>query len=272
MSQCGNAADLVASHIGGQSISRDHKGDKDARDPIVPIAGEKQRALAFLVPTNVLSDKSFQFSPALLRRLSKEHGTWAWARQSLRRVGRRPGQRPGPGDPEDRPPHCLSPSVLTRLQNQELQSDPNRGQAPGRRRGLPVADRRDLRRAERPGRRPGARCGKPRPVTCSTIRRNLQREYLRRLSTDRPRLVPGLRRRLPLRDLLPAEAVGSYPADARALAPVHLKEIGEKISKVLRQGRPARRHLPGPLRRPRPEDRQGPQRRDQLQRALIDRG
>ncbi len=67
MNEFGNAADLVSSYVGGQSIARDHKGDKDARDPITPVAGDKQRAsLRFLIE-NVLGDKSFQFSPALLR-------------------------------------------------------------------------------------------------------------------------------------------------------------------------------------------------------------
>ena len=43
------AATLAAQYIGGQSVSRDHKADKDARDPIIPVAGAKQReCLKFL--------------------------------------------------------------------------------------------------------------------------------------------------------------------------------------------------------------------------------
>ena len=36
-------------YVAGQSVSRDHKADKDARDPISPVAGAKQReCLKFL--------------------------------------------------------------------------------------------------------------------------------------------------------------------------------------------------------------------------------
>jgi hypothetical protein len=226
MGQYGNAADLVASQIGGQSISRDHKGDKDAHDPIVPIAGEKQRAsLAFLVE-NLLGDKSFQFSPALLRRLSKEH--WDMG------VGSSGYGMYGESSVNDRVlaiqkialSHCLSGSVLTRVQNQELQSEPNS-------KPLAVAE---VFRSLSDGvfaelNAPVAADGKPHALTCSTIRRNLQREYLRRLST----IVLG-QGRSPYADAFPFIMFGggaSYPADARALARLHLKELGAKITKIL---------------------------------------
>ena len=226
MGQYGNAADLVASHVGGQSISRDHKGDKDARDPIVPIAGEKQRAaLAFLVE-NVLSDRPFQFSPALLRRLSKEH----WDQG----VGASWSSLSGDVPINDRVlaiqkialSHCLGASVLTRLQNQELQSEP--GSKP-----LLMAEvfrsLTDGITAELAA--PASADGKPHPVACSTIRRNLQREYVRRLST----IILG-QARSPYGDAFPFILFGgsaSYPADARALARWHLKEIGDRLARVL---------------------------------------
>ncbi len=68
-------------------------------------------------------------------------------------------------------------------------------------------------------------------LACSTIRRNLQREYLRRLAT----IVLGQGRNN-YGDAFPFalfNGSGGYPADARALARLHLKEIGEKIGKVL---------------------------------------
>jgi hypothetical protein len=226
MGQYGNAADLVASQIGGQSISRDHKGDKDAHDPIVPIAGEKQRAsLAFLVE-NLLGDKSFQFSPALLRKLSKEH--WDMG------VGSSGYGMYGESSVNDRVlaiqkialSHCLSGSVLTRVQNQELQSEPNS-------KPLAIAE---VFRSLSDGvfaelNAPVAADGKPHSLTCSTIRRNLQREYLRKLST----IVLG-QGRSPYADAFPFIMFGggaSYPADARALARLHLKELGAKITKIL---------------------------------------
>ena len=226
MGQYANAADIVASHVGGQSISRDHKGDKDARDPIVPVAGEKQRsALAFLVE-NILGDKSFQFSPALLRRLSKEHwdqgvgSTWSY-------MG-------GDVSVNDRIlaiqkialSHCLAASVLTRLQNQELQSEPN---------SKPLAMAEVFRSltdgifAELDA--PGLADGKPRPVACSTTRRNLQREYLRRLSS----IVLGPNRSA-YADAFPYiifSNSSNYPADSRALARFHLRLVGDKLTRVL---------------------------------------
>ena len=65
----------------------------------------------------------------------------------------------------------------------------------------------------------------------STIRRNLQREHLRRLCT----MVLG-NRRSPYEDLygfLLIGGGGSAPADARSLARLHLKEIGGRLDKVL---------------------------------------
>ena len=226
MGQYGNAADLVASHVGGQSISRDHKGDKDARDPIVPISGEKQRAaMAFLVE-NVLSDRSFQFSPGLLRKLSKEHWdmgvgvTWAGM------TGEAPVNDRVLAIQKIALSHCLSASVLTRLQDQELQSEP--GSKP-----LAMAE---VFRVLTDGvftelGSPPLADGKARPIACSTIRRNLQREYFRRLTT----IVLG-QGRTPYGDAFPFVLFGGsggYPADARALARMHLKEVGEKITKTL---------------------------------------
>ena len=226
MSQYGNAADLVASHVGGQSISRDHKGDKDARDPIVPIAGEKQRAaLAFLVE-NLFGDKSFQFSPALLRRLSKEHWDMGLGTSWAGLAGEMPVNDRVLAIQKIALSHCLRPSVLTRLQNQELQSEP--GSKP-----LAISE---VFRSLTDGifaelNTPPLADGKPHPVACSTIRRNLQREYLRRLST----IVLG-QNRVPYGDLYPFvmfNNAAGYPADARALARFHLKEVGEKSGKVL---------------------------------------
>ena len=87
---------------GGQSVSRDHKADKDAHDPIVPVPGAKQRECLKFLTDQILTDKAFQFSPALLRRLGSER--WmSLGQRSASRAGRRYlGARADPGDPEDR--------------------------------------------------------------------------------------------------------------------------------------------------------------------------
>jgi hypothetical protein len=223
LSQWGNAAYLASSHIGGQYVTRDHKGDKGARDPIIPVPGAKQReALAFLAD-NVLGDKAFKFSPKLLRKLTTERW-YHWGESSyffmMQGV--------------DYPVHervlafqkivldqCLSPSILARLQNQEIQADPES-------RPLKMAE---VFRSLTDGifADPPADGAEGR-IALSTIRRNLQLEYLSRLST----LVLGEKR----------SNYGFYsyvfffgnttaPADARSLARMHLREIADRIVKVL---------------------------------------
>src|SRR5262249_44991289 len=82
LKQWGDGATLASQFIAGQSVSRDHKADKDARDPIVPVPGAKQRECLKFLADNILSDKSFQFSPTLLRRLGAER--WRhWGNESL---------------------------------------------------------------------------------------------------------------------------------------------------------------------------------------------
>jgi hypothetical protein len=232
LQQWGDGATLASQYIGGQSVSRDHKADKDARDPIVPVAGAKQReCLSFLVDS-ILSDRAFQFSPTLLRRL----GTERWNHWGSPGFG---------GASVDISvlerilaiqkivlSHCISPTTLARLQNQQLQansdSDPLRMEEVFR--ALTDGVWSDLDRLANP------RDDKPAKPGLSPIRRNLQREYLRRLSG----MVLG-------------NSVGSsgdqfvyvvfirggettVPADARALARFHLKEIAGRIGKVLEAG------------------------------------
>ena len=179
LEQWGDGATLASRYVGGQSVSRDHKADKDARDPIVPVPGAKQRECLKFLTDAILSDKSFQFSPALLRRL----GTERWSHWGSDGGVFGPGvdisvlerilgiQKIVLGQ-------CLSSSTLARLQNQQLQADP--GTDPLRMdevfRSLTDGIWSDLDRL------PGAADDKSAKFVLSTIRRNLQREHLRRLS------------------------------------------------------------------------------------------
>ena len=125
--------------------------------------------------------------------------------------------------------HCLSPATLARLENQQLQSDP--GSKPLQMdevfRSLTDGIWSDLDRLSKPA------ADKSAKVSLTPIRRNLQREYLRRLSN----IVLGTN----------ASSYGDLygyvvfvrggnaaaPADARALARLHLKEIAGRIARVL---------------------------------------
>ncbi|MDF1661058.1 MAG: zinc-dependent metalloprotease [Planctomycetota bacterium] len=69
LGQISRSGYLSARYVGGVRIHRDHLGDPNARDPLVPVETAKQRdALKFVVET-LLSDKLYQFSPKLLRQL-----------------------------------------------------------------------------------------------------------------------------------------------------------------------------------------------------------
>ncbi|MDG3005643.1 zinc-dependent metalloprotease [Paludisphaera mucosa] len=230
LNQWGNAATLASQYVAGQSISRDHKADKDAHDPIDPVPGEKQRECLKFITEHVLTDKDFTFSPTVMRRLGNER--WMhWGNEGLfsgpnadisvyeRILGI---QRIVLG-------HCLSGDTLARLQNQELQANP--GSSPLRidevfraltdgvwadLDKLPTKDEKD-----------------PKPGL-STIRRNLQREHLRRLGT----LVIGQAGGGGLGDgggfvVFVGRGVTSVPADARSLARFHLKDVAARITKEL---------------------------------------
>ena len=227
LNQWGNGAYLVASYVGGQSVSRDHKG-KSSRDPIVPVAAAKQReSLTFLVD-QILSDKAFKFSPALLRRL----GSNKWYDGSGIFYGGGidyPINEELLGIQKIVLGRCLSPDVLSRLANQELQVDA----------GADALRSAEIFRALSDGiwsevaNPSAAGAAKDKAFGLSTIRRNLQREHLRRLST----IVLG-DKRSPYNDMFAYVLFlgnQSYPADARSLARLHLKEINVKIGKALDQ-------------------------------------
>src|SRR5262249_48238639 len=122
---------------------------------------------------------------------------------------------------------CLDSSVLARIQNQEIQSNP--GSNP-----LKISE---IFRALSDGifsevaAPPAAGSG---PFAISTIRRNLQREYIKRLSA----MVLGPRYDRDLSAYRFTVVLGgssSVPPDAKNLARLHLTEIGEKISKLVGQ-------------------------------------
>jgi Met-zincin/Domain of unknown function (DUF5117)/Domain of unknown function (DUF5118) len=226
LSQWGDGAALASGYIGGQSVSRDHKADKDARDPIVPVPGTKQRECLKFLTDAILSDKAFQFSPTLLRRLGTER--WMhWGSNSffgpgvdisvLERIL---------GIQKIVLSHALSSQTLARLENQQLQA--NAGADPLRIdevfRSLTDGIWSDLDHLP---------SGKDEKFVLSTIRRNLQREYLRRLSG----MVLGSGGS-PYGDsvgyiVFMRGGSSAVPADARALARLHLKEISSRINKTL---------------------------------------
>ncbi len=232
--QYGNAAYLASGFIGGQSISRDFKGAERGHDPVAPIAGDKQREALEFVAKTILNGEAFHFSPALLRRLTTDNW-YHWGSEFMFLGG-------GVDYPIfDRVlaiqrivlNRCFDPGVLARLQNQQLQSNP---------------DSKPLGMAEVFQKVTDAVWDQSNPgndASMAAMRRNLQREHLGRLC----HLVLGQR----------ANPLGDYyayvifmggsrppPADAKSLARLHLQRIGERIEKELSAGSAddtARAHL-----------------------------
>lgn len=227
LSEYGNGSYLAAQNVAGQYVTRAHKGDKGATDPIVPVPGSTQReALSFLA-RSILDDDAFDFSPELLRKLTTERW-YHWGEEGF--------PASGPDVPinervlaiqEIALDHCLSGDVLARLQDQQYQAAD--GDEP-----LTVAEVfRSLTDAVWSELSPDA----DDPVATSTIRRNLQRAHLKRLAT----MVLG-EQESPYADLYSYVyfyGMTPVPADARSLARLHLKEIRGLIDAGLnREGKP----------------------------------
>ncbi|MFO1500377.1 MAG: zinc-dependent metalloprotease [Verrucomicrobiota bacterium] len=221
LGQFGDATYLAAGYIGGQYVSRDFKGGAGSRDPVVPVPGDKQREALQFLSENILSDKAFKFSPALLRRLATEHwyhwGSDAFSYYSggvdypiysrvlaLQRIVLN---------------QCFSPTILSRLQNQELQAEVKT--KPVKLEEIFTTLTESIWSELNDN------------TTCySTIRRNLQREHLRRLMT----MVVG-NRRSSLDELYGYIIIlggsGTVPADARSLARMHLVDLNSRMSRIL---------------------------------------
>jgi hypothetical protein len=221
LSQYGNAAFLAANYLGGQFVSRDFKA-KGGRDPIVPVPGDKQREALQFLADNVLSDKNFQFSAPVLRRLGVEHW-YHWGSDAMYMYG----------GGVDFPIYsrvlalqrivlnqCFSPSILARIQNQELQAAPDT---------KPIRIEEVFKTAtetiwsELSG-----------TVTNYTIiRRNLQREHLRRLMS----MVIGSRSSSfeSTYGYVVFAGASGVPADARSLARMHLADLRKRMTGVLDQ-------------------------------------
>jgi hypothetical protein len=223
LAQYGNAAYLASSCIAGQDFAKHHKG-KNTDDPIVPLTGEKQRAALKFVSDKILSDKAFKFSPQLLRRLSMDNW-YHWGSATyffdsidypiydrvldIQRIGL---------------DYCLDPSVLTRLQNQKLLAKDDKPLEMSEIfRMLTDSIWSELK----------AKDENSEKLEISLIRRNLQREHLRKLSK-----IVVEQRRNPMYDLYDYVSFfggsQSYPADARSLARMHVREIDKVVDERLK--------------------------------------
>ncbi len=198
--QFADGAFLASQFIGGEYNHRDHRGDEHGREPMIPVTGEKQKECLKFLQTHILTDQPFQFSPELLRKLAADR--WLhWGSEenymsgteyplnnrilSIQRIVLR---------------NLLSSATLTRIQDNAAKKEGN--DSP-----LKVEDvfrtLTDSIFVDAPLTKTGN------APASSIIRRNLQREYVSRLSEI---LLRG------------------SPADARSLSRMHLKELNQRIS------------------------------------------
>ncbi|MGL6097313.1 MAG: zinc-dependent metalloprotease, partial [Fimbriiglobus sp.] len=222
--QYGDAAFLASKQVGGVYLYRDHKGDPNGRDSLVPVPAEKQRAALKFLQETVLTDKSFAFPPELLRKLGADRW-WHW------------GNEMAAFAPVDVPVNerilaiqlvamneLLDGDTLSRIQNSALSAAKDEKPLAVAEVFRAVSDSVFADLPPAAGKAPAA-AGKS-----SVISRNLQRAYLSKLSALALGRPTGGR---------PA------PADAKSLARLHLGEAGQRIDAALKAEKDdtARAHL-----------------------------
>lgn len=222
LGELSSATYLAAQYVGGEYTARDHRGDPDSRPPMKPIELAKQREAIKLLEREILSAKAFQFASELLRHLAPDHWRDDYylffgpsdyhypVYQRVLSIQRIVLSR------------FLDSDVLAALQEFELHAD--KGEQVLR---MPeVFDAlTDSIWSELP-----ADGGKKGKLEISTIRRNLQREHVRRLS----RMVLGSRPSpVSFEYLLFFDYDRPAPPDARSLARHHLRSIDGRIEKAL---------------------------------------
>ncbi len=222
LAQYGNGAYLMSKYVGGEYAHRDHRGDAKARDPLVPVDPAKQREALKFLQEHVFTDKPFDFPPDLLRKLAVErwlHWGSDYASTDFPIYDRVLGiQRLALNQ-------LLSAQTLQRIQANGLKVD--KGARP-----VTVAEvfrsTTDAIWADVP-----VAAGKDKALASSTLRRNLQREHLKKLTA----LVLGDKPQTGFFMMFGPEMFegrsSAVPPDARSLARYHLREIGKRIDTAL---------------------------------------
>ena len=91
LSNHGRAMHFASRYVGGLYVHRDHKGDKDARPPVVVVEPERQREALALLEAEVLGEKAY----AIPVGVAQLPGAVAMA--ALGKRGSRSGRLPGAG-------------------------------------------------------------------------------------------------------------------------------------------------------------------------------
>jgi len=74
-----SAGSTAVKFVGGEHMHRDHRGDPNARPPLVPVSAAKQREALTWICNEIISGKYFDFSPDLLRKLAPDYWGDDWS-------------------------------------------------------------------------------------------------------------------------------------------------------------------------------------------------
>ncbi|MCA9246566.1 MAG: zinc-dependent metalloprotease [Planctomycetales bacterium] len=204
----GRSMYFAARYVGGLVVNRSHKGDDKAKPPIEVVGADKQREALQLLEEQLFSEKPFNFPPELYNHLAASHWNH-WGTMLL--------------DRPDYPVHdviamwqdrvlsqLMSPLTLSRLYDSELKVPADQdafttAELLDRLTKVIFAEADTLKEGEFTNRKPAV----------SSIRRNLQRIYLKRLST------------LAMYDI-------SAPQDCQTLAYSQLNSLEGRLQNVLK--------------------------------------
>ena len=175
MNQYTTSMFYVSRNVGGLKTSRSHKGDKDGKPPITLIDAKVQRETLSLLEDNIFSDKNFQFPPELFNQLG-----WSnWSHWGTQRTDRKDfGVHDFVLQWQDRIlQQLLSTTTLRRIHDAELKAAPD----------TDVVTTAELIQrltktifSEVEGTKEGDYSN--RKPAISSMRRNLQRSYLKQMS------------------------------------------------------------------------------------------
>lgn len=171
----GRSMYFAARYVGGILTSRSHKGDPQAKAPFEVVDVAKQRAALELLEQEVFSDQPFQFPPELYNHLAPSR--WShWGTRMVERTDYPAHQVIGMW--QDRIlSHLMSPLTLSRLHDSELKVPADQDALTAaelleRLTTAIFAETSNLKDGDYTNRKPAI----------SSLRRNLQRLYLKRLA------------------------------------------------------------------------------------------
>ena len=210
LSQRGQALQFASRYVGGLKTSRSHRGDKDGKMPVVLVDAKTQRDVLALLDESVFSDKPYQFSPELYNSLGWSNwnhwGTEGPARKDM-------GVHDMVLQWQDRViSQLLSPTTLDRLHDGEMRAAPDvdvltTAELIERLTKSIFSEVETIKEGDYTARKPAI----------SSLRRNLQRSYLKRLSQM-------------------AMGNSGAPQDCQTIAYDQLSRLSQRMNALLQNG------------------------------------